>query len=144
MLLFYSPFHSFVHKVLVTGHECGHWDDLERVPTFPFFDNDGELVSGQYSIVELNPLDKVPTLVTDRGRPVYGSQATCEYLDATSKARRMYPEPGPARWHDAIAERPAVKRGVGVLAGSMKVGDPDEAAFESLFGAKQGAMAPGD
>ena len=102
MLLFYSPFHTFVHKVLVTAHECGHWDDLERVPTFPFFNNDGELVSGQFSIAQLNPLDKVPTLVTDRGQPVYGSQAICEYLDATSKARRMYPEPGPARW-DAVA-----------------------------------------
>ena len=92
MLLFYSPFHTFVHKVLVTAHECGHWDDLERVPAFPFFNNDGELVSGQYS----------------------------------------------------IARRPAVQRGVGVLADSMKIGDPDEEAFESLFGAKQGAAAPGD
>ncbi len=24
MKLFYSPFHTFVHKVLVTAHECGH------------------------------------------------------------------------------------------------------------------------
>ena len=95
MLLFYSPFHTFVHKVLVTAHECGQWDDLERVSTFPFFDNDGEPVSGRYSIAEFNPLDKVPTLVTDRGQPVCGSQAICEYLDATSKARRAgTPSPG--------------------------------------------------
>ena len=31
MKLFYSPFHTFVHKVLVTAHECGHWDQLERI-----------------------------------------------------------------------------------------------------------------
>ena len=36
MKLFYSPFHTFVHKVLVTAHECGHWDQLERIATFPF------------------------------------------------------------------------------------------------------------
>lgn len=102
MMLFYSPFHTFVHKVLVTAHECGHWDDLERVPTFPFFNNDGENVAGHYSLADLNPLSKVPTLVTDEGQSVYGSQAICEYFDGTSKARRMYPEPGPARW-DAVS-----------------------------------------
>jgi glutathione S-transferase len=99
--LFYSPFHTFVHKVLVTAHECGHWDDLVRVPTFPFYNNDGEYVRGQYSLAALNPLDKVPTLVSPTGQVIYGSQAVCEYLDATSKARRMYPDAGPARW-DAV------------------------------------------
>jgi glutathione S-transferase len=101
LYLFYSPFHTFIHKVLVTAHECGLWDDLVRVPTFPFKNNDGQDVSGQYSISELNPLDKVPTLATDEGLVVYGSQAICEFLDARSKAARMYPEPGPERW-DAI------------------------------------------
>jgi len=32
---------------------------------------------------------------------IYGSQAVCEFLDANSKAARMYPPAGPARW-DAI------------------------------------------
>ena len=32
---------------------------------------------------------------------VFGSQAVCEYLDAHSKAAKMYPDPGPERW-DAI------------------------------------------
>lgn len=101
MKLFYSPFHSFVHKVLVTAHECGHWDDIDFIPTFPFKNLDGEDQGDAYSIAALNPLDKVPTLATDTGQIIYGSQAVCEYLDANSKARKMYPEPGPARW-DAI------------------------------------------
>ncbi len=101
MKLFYSPFHSFVHKVLVTAHECGHWDDIDFVPTFPFKNLDGEDQGDSYSISLLNPLDKVPTLATDTGQIIYGSQAVCEYLDANSKARKMYPAPGPARW-DAI------------------------------------------
>ncbi|QTD57441.1 glutathione S-transferase family protein [Parasphingorhabdus cellanae] len=101
MKLFYSPFHSFIHKVLVTAHECGHWDDIDFVPTFPFKNLDGEDQGDAYSIVALNPLGKVPTLATDTGQVIYGSQAICEYFDVNSKARKMYPAPGPARW-DAI------------------------------------------
>ena len=101
MKLFYSPFHTFVHKVLVTAHECGHWDQLERIATFPFKNNQGEDCGDSYDITPLNPLDKVPTLVTDEGQSVFGSQAICEYLDATSRARKMYPEAGPRRW-DAL------------------------------------------
>ncbi len=102
MKLFYSPFHTFVHKVLVTAHECGHWERLTRVATFPFKNNQGEDCGDTYDISAINPLDKVPTLVTDTGQPVFGSQAICEYLDATSRARRMYPAPGPKRW-DALS-----------------------------------------
>ena len=101
MKLFYSPFHTFVHKVLVTAHECGHWDHLERIATFPFKNNMGEDCGDSYDITPLNPLDKVPTLITDDGQSVFGSQAICEYLDTTSRARKMYPDPGPARW-DAL------------------------------------------
>ncbi len=101
MKLFYSPFHTFVHKVLVTAHECGHWDRLERVATFPFKNNQGEDCGDSYDISPLNPLDKVPTLVTDEGQVIFSSQAICEYLDSTSTARRMYPAPGPKRW-DAL------------------------------------------
>lgn len=101
MWLFYSPFHTFVHKVLVTAHECGHWDRLTRVATFPFKNNAGEDQGDAYDISALNPLDKVPTLATAEGQVIYGSQAICEYLDATSTARRMYPPAGPARW-DAV------------------------------------------
>ena len=101
MWIFYSPFHTFIHKVLVTAHECGHWDDITFVATFPFKNNEGIDQGDAYDISALNPLNKVPTLVTGEGQAIYGSQAACEYLDGTSRARRMYPEPGPARW-DAV------------------------------------------
>lgn len=101
MKLFYSPFHTFVHKVLVTAHECGHWDDIDRVPTFPFKNLEGEDQGDAYDLSAINPLSKVPTLAIETGQVIFGSQAICEYLDATSKARKMYPAPGPKRW-DAI------------------------------------------
>lgn len=101
MKLFYSPFHTFIHKVLVTAHECGHWEDIDFIPTFPFKNLDGEDQGDAYSIAALNPLDKVPTLATGTGQVIYGSQAVCEYFDANARARKMYPDPGPDRW-DAI------------------------------------------
>jgi glutathione S-transferase len=101
MKLFYSPFHGFIHKVLVCAHETGHWDALTRVATFPFRNFAGEMVRGNYSIASINPLDKVPTLALDDGQVIYGSQVICEYFDANSRAARLYPPPGPARW-DAL------------------------------------------
>ncbi len=41
------------------------------------------------------------------------------------------------RWGDAIAARPAVQRGVSVLAEDMKVGNPTEETYANMFGDKQ-------
>jgi hypothetical protein len=59
MRLFYSPFHTFIHKVLVTVHEAGLWDDMIFVATYPFKNGAGEDQGDAYSIAALNPLDKV-------------------------------------------------------------------------------------
>ena len=102
MKLFYSPFHSLIHKVLVTIHEVGLWDDVTFVPTYPFNNRAGEDQGDKYSIAPVNPLDKVPTLVLDDGQVIYASQAIVECLDSMSKSgQRLYPESGPKRW-DAI------------------------------------------
>ena len=102
MKLFYSPFHTFIHKVLVTAHEAGLWDDIEFVPTFPFKNLDGEDQGDKYSLAPLNPLAKVPTLALDDGTVIYASQAIAEYLDTVGpSANKLFPSAGPDRW-DAI------------------------------------------
>lgn len=94
MKLFYSPIHGFIHKVLVTAHEAGLWDELDFVPVYPIQDG--------YSIAAINPLHKVPTLALDDGTVLYGSQTVVEYLDSLSKTgKRLYPAEGTARW-DAL------------------------------------------
>ena len=99
MKLFYSPFHTFIHKVLVTAHEAGLWDELEFVPTYPYYNREGEYQDDKYSIAALNPLDKVPTLVLDDGTVVYASQAIVECLDSMNRTnRRLFPKEGPERW----------------------------------------------
>ena len=45
--------------------------------------------------------------------------------------------PAVQRWHDAIAARPAVQRGVEVLAESQRVGAMSETERENMFGATQ-------
>jgi len=45
--------------------------------------------------------------------------------------------PNVRRWHDAIAARPAVKRGVQVLAENQRRGAMTDAEKENLFGARQ-------
>jgi glutathione S-transferase len=103
MRLFYSPFHTFIHKVLVTAHEAGLWDQITFVPTYPFKNREGEDQGDAYSIAALNPLDKVPTLALDSGQVVFGSQAIVECLDSMSvSGSHLYPEPGPRRW-DAVS-----------------------------------------
>jgi glutathione S-transferase len=102
MKLFYSPFHTFIHKVLVTAHEGGLWQNITFVPTYPFKNRQGEDQGDAYSIAALNPLDKVPTLALDSGQVVYGSQAVVECLDSMSQSgMHLYPANGPKRW-DAI------------------------------------------
>ena len=64
MKLFYSPFHTFVHKVLVTAHECGLWDEIDFIATSPFKNLDGEDQGEAYSIAAINPLRKVPNFST--------------------------------------------------------------------------------
>ncbi len=102
MRLFYSPFHSFIHKSLVAAHEAGVHERIDYVPTFPFRNTDGVDVRGQYSLAPINPLDKVPTLALDDGQVIYGSQAICEYLDGQrDSGAPLFPAAGPARY-DAV------------------------------------------
>jgi glutathione S-transferase len=102
MKLFYSPFHTFIDKVLVTAHEAGLWDEITFVPTYRYKNRKGEDQGDRYSIAALNPLDKVPTLALDSGQVIYGSQSVVEYLDSIgTSGKRLYPPEGPERW-DAL------------------------------------------
>ena len=101
MRLFYSPFHSFVHKTLVVAHEAGLWETLTRVPSFPFRDLNGRFVTGQYDMSKLAPLGKVPCLALEDGTVLYGSQTIVEFLDAQRVTNRLFPPDGAKRW-DAL------------------------------------------
>ncbi|MBN8889845.1 MAG: glutathione S-transferase [Rhodospirillales bacterium 70-18] len=50
------------------------------------------------ALTPVNPLSKVPTLLTDDGVALYDSPVICEYLDSLGDAPKLFPPPGPARW----------------------------------------------
>ena len=45
--------------------------------------------------------------------------------------------PNVRRWSETVAMRPAVQRGIAVMAEDMKVGNPTEETYRNMFGAKQ-------
>ena len=90
MKLRYSPTSPFVRKVMVTAHEAGLVDQIECIPTNPW-DKASDLGTD-------NPVNKVPTLVTDGGEVLYDSTVICEYLDSLHNGQKLFPATGGARW----------------------------------------------
>jgi glutathione S-transferase len=92
MRLLWSSRSPFVRKVMVAAHELGLADvlTLERV-----------VVSGAGttpSVMALNPLNKIPTLVLPDGATLFDSRVIAEYL-STRSAGALLPLVGEERWH---------------------------------------------
>ncbi|HYF09073.1 MAG TPA: glutathione S-transferase N-terminal domain-containing protein [Acetobacteraceae bacterium] len=88
MKLAYSPASPYVRKVVACAIARGIDGRIERwtVPT------------ADPSLAAVNPLSKVPTLITDDGMALYDSPVICEYLDSVGDAPKLFPSAGPARW----------------------------------------------
>jgi glutathione S-transferase len=88
MKLAYSAASPYVRKVTACAIARGLDGRIERwtVPT------------SDPALVPVNPLSKVPSLVTDDGMSLYDSPVICEYLDSIGDAPKLFPSPGPARW----------------------------------------------
>lgn len=72
------------------------------------------------------------------GRYSIADVATWPWVDVRWLHRIDLDEfPNVRRWYDAIGRRPAVRRGMALLADRAKIGDPDEATREVFFGRTQ-------
>jgi glutathione S-transferase len=91
MKLFHSPSSPYVRKCLVVAHELGLADRIERLACA------ANPVNRDRSIVAVNPLGKVPTLITDDGTALYDSRTICEYLNALGGGD-LVPASGASRW----------------------------------------------
>ncbi len=107
MQIYFSPASPFVRKVMVTAHELGLADRLEKRPSA------AHPVNRDKSIMAQNPLGQVPTLVTDDGRALYDSRVICEYLNDLGRGT-LFPS-GEARWR-ALTEQAL---GDGMLAAAV-------------------------
>lgn len=76
MKLHFSPTSPFARKCRVLSLELGLGERIELVSA------NAHPVNRDRALVGLNPLGKVPTLVTDDGTVLYDSRVICEYLNA--------------------------------------------------------------
>lgn len=91
MRLLYSALSPFARKVRILALEKGLSDRIALEPAAPYQDE---------AVRALNPLNKIPTLVTDEGEAVYDSAVICDYLDGLAEPR-LIPSAQPAR-HRAL------------------------------------------
>ena len=97
MKIFYSAASPYVRKCMAVAHHLNLADRIEKLPS------KAHPVDRDRSIIEHNPLGKVPTLVTDDGLALYDSRVICEYLDALGNGG-LFPKEGRARWQ-ALADQ---------------------------------------
>ena len=91
MKLYYSKASPYARKVIVTAMECGLEDQLELVESAP--------LTAEDPVHLINPLGRVPALVSDEGQVLFDSPVICEYLDSLAQAPHpLLPPSGPRRW----------------------------------------------
>jgi glutathione S-transferase len=88
MKLAYSPASPYVRKVMACAIARGIADRIEK----------WTIGTADPALLAVNPLSKVPSLLTDDGVALYDSPVICEYLDSIGSAPKLFPTAGPARW----------------------------------------------
>ena len=88
MKLAYSPASPYVRKVMACAIARGIADRVEK----------WTVGTTDPALLPVNPLSKVPSLLTDDGMALYDSPVICEYLDSIGDAPALFPPVGPARW----------------------------------------------
>jgi glutathione S-transferase len=88
MKLAYSTASPYVRKVMACAIARGLDGRIEK----------WTVATTDPALLPVNPLSKVPSLVTDDGVALYDSPVICEYLDSLGDAPKLFPPAGPARW----------------------------------------------
>jgi glutathione S-transferase len=95
MKLYWSPRSPFVRKVMVCAHELGLRDRIETVYALV------SMSKVNPDVMQVNPVGRIPALVTDEDLVLYDSHVICEYLDATYGESRLFRGQTAERW-DAL------------------------------------------
>ncbi|MEM9433609.1 MAG: glutathione S-transferase [Pseudomonadota bacterium] len=85
MKLFDNPASPFCRKVKVLALETGQFENIELVAA------GGSPVASDNMPTDLNPLGKIPTLVTSEGAALFDSSVICQFLDAQA-GTQFYPQ----------------------------------------------------
>jgi glutathione S-transferase len=92
MKLHWSPRSPYVRKVMIVAHETGLVNGiaLQRSVASMTIPND--------TLMQDNPLGKIPTLLLADGTALYDSLVICEYLDSLHSGEKLFPTSPAARW----------------------------------------------
>lgn len=90
MKLFYGPNSPYARKVIVSAMLRGIDRQIALLATNPYIDPP--------DLIAVNPLRKVPCLVTDDGVALYDSPVIVEYLDSIGEAAPLIPVAAAHRW----------------------------------------------
>lgn len=85
MKLLYQTHSPFARKALVFAHEAGLADRIEVVH------HETSPTARNAEVFALNPLGKVPVLITDAGEAIFDSGVICQYLDGLNGGRSLIP-----------------------------------------------------
>jgi len=86
----FSGLSPYVRKVNIVAHEHGLAARIRLTPL--------NTRTEPEKLTPLNPLGKIPVLITDAGDAIYDSPVICEYLDAEFGHHRLLPAQGARRW----------------------------------------------
>ncbi len=90
--LYWSPRSPFVRKVMVFAHEAGLAERIETVKTLV------SSTTANRELMRVNPIGKIPTLITDDGKALFDSYVICEYLDSLHGGKKLIPQAPEQRW----------------------------------------------
>src|SRR5213080_1813665 len=92
MRLTFSPTSPFARKVRIAAIELGLFDKIEFFLT--------TVVPGQANdeFSRINPVKKLPALITDNGEVIVDSYVIVEYLDDLAGGGKLIPASGAVRW----------------------------------------------
>ena len=133
MKLLHSATSPYARKVYACALALGFEDRVELVPTNPHSSPD--------ELLTLNPLCKIPCLITDDGETLFDSPVIAEYLDSLGGAVKLFPASGPDRFKalkfqalaDGIMDAAVGRR--------MEMGRPNEPAREEVKARHKDAIA---
>lgn len=92
MKLIYAPASPFARKVRVLANETSLLQKIELLETAVL------PVTFNAQVNAINPLGKVPVLLTDDSQIICDSRVICEYLDTLHDNPRLLPSEGALRW----------------------------------------------
>ncbi len=95
MKLHYDPGSGLARKVIILAMETGQYEQLKLMPVDSWTMRDTNRAE---RFLQYSPLGKGPILVLEDGFALYDCPVICEYLDARSEDKKLYPAAGAARW----------------------------------------------